>query len=126
PSGWKAYFKGGWGSGTGHIDNQVALLVHSRTKTRVSVAVLTLDDGSHSYGKETLRGIFKRLLRGLHPWGCRRRRSNRSALSGGALVCYRTNWSVSRLKGGDHDQQDRDGGARLAEGRGVRVPLEGR
>jgi beta-lactamase class A len=67
PSGWKAYFKGGWGSGTGHIDNQVALLVHRRTGTRVSVAVLTLDDGSHAYGKETLRGIFKRLLAGLHP-----------------------------------------------------------
>jgi beta-lactamase class A len=67
PAGWKLYFKGGWGSGTGHIDNQVALLVHPKTKTRVSVAVLTLDDGTHAYGKETLRGIFKRLLRGLHP-----------------------------------------------------------
>jgi hypothetical protein len=67
PSGWKLYFKGGWGSGTGHIDSQVALLVHKRTGTRVSVAVLTLDDGSHAYGKETLRGIFKRLLAGLHP-----------------------------------------------------------
>jgi hypothetical protein len=65
PKGWKLYFKGGWGSGTGHIDSQVALLTHG--KTRVSVAVLTLDDGSHAYGKETLRGIFKRLLRGLHP-----------------------------------------------------------
>jgi hypothetical protein len=67
PSGWTAYFKGGWGSGTGRIDNQVALLVHKKTGTRVSVAVLTYLDGSHSYGKETLRGIFKRLLRGLHP-----------------------------------------------------------
>jgi len=45
----------------------VALLVHSKTKTRVSVAVMTYLDGSHPYGKETLRGIFKRLLRGLHP-----------------------------------------------------------
>jgi hypothetical protein len=45
----------------------VALLVYKRTGTRVSVAVLTLDDPSHAYGKETLRGIFKRLLRGLHP-----------------------------------------------------------
>jgi hypothetical protein len=41
--------------------------VHRKTGTRVSVAVLTLDDGSHAYGKETLRGIFKRLLAGLHP-----------------------------------------------------------
>ncbi|MEA2431765.1 MAG: hypothetical protein QOF65_270 [Thermoleophilaceae bacterium] len=67
PSGWKLYFKGGWGSGTGRIDNQVALLVHPKTKTRVSVAVLTYLDGSHAYGKETLRGTFARLLRGLHP-----------------------------------------------------------
>jgi hypothetical protein len=67
PKGWKLYFKGGWGSGTGRIDNQVALLVHSKTKTRMSVAVLTYLDPSHAYGKETLRGIFKRLLRGLHP-----------------------------------------------------------
>jgi beta-lactamase class A len=65
PSGWKAYFKGGWGSGTGHIDSQVALLVHKKTGTRVSVAVLTYLDPSHAYGKETLRGVATRLLRDL-------------------------------------------------------------
>ncbi len=27
-AGWSLYFKGGWGSGTGRVDNQVALLVH--------------------------------------------------------------------------------------------------
>jgi hypothetical protein len=27
--------------------------------------VLTMDDGSHAYGKQTLRAIFARLLRGL-------------------------------------------------------------
>jgi beta-lactamase class A len=63
PKGWTAYFKGGWGSGTGAIDNQVALL--TRGDERVSVAVLTTADGSHAYGKATLRGVFKRLLRGL-------------------------------------------------------------
>jgi hypothetical protein len=63
PKGWTAYFKGGWGSGTGAIDNQVALL--TRGGERVSVAVLTTGDGSHAYGKATLRGVFKRLLRGL-------------------------------------------------------------
>jgi hypothetical protein len=63
PKGWKLYFKGGWGSGTGLIDHQVALLV--RGCTRVSVAVLTMDDGSHAYGKETLKGMFARLLVGL-------------------------------------------------------------
>lgn len=62
PRGWKLYFKGGWGYGTGLLDHQVALLV--RGCTRVSVAVLTMYDGSHTYGKATLRGIFSRLLRG--------------------------------------------------------------
>lgn len=32
---------------------------------RVSVPVLTMYDGSHAYGKQTLRGIFARLLRNL-------------------------------------------------------------
>ena len=65
--GWTVYFKGGWGSGTGRVDNQVALLV--RGDERVSVAVLTVDDGTHAAGKETLRGIFARLLRGLDDEG---------------------------------------------------------
>jgi hypothetical protein len=61
PPGWKLYFKGGWGYGTGLEDNQVALL--TRGCARVSIAVLTMYDGSHPYGKATLRGIFARLLR---------------------------------------------------------------
>ena len=63
PRGWKLYFKGGWGYGTGLLDHQVALLV--RGCARVSIAVLTMYDGSHAYGKDTLNGIFSRLLRGL-------------------------------------------------------------
>jgi beta-lactamase class A len=63
PRGWKLYFKGGWGSGTGLIDSQVALL--TRGCARISIAVLTMHDPSHAYGKQTLRGIFARLLRGL-------------------------------------------------------------
>ena len=63
PRGWRLYFKGGWGSGTGWVDNQVGLLVRGRE--RVSVAILTHLDGTHAYGKQTLRGIAKRLLRGL-------------------------------------------------------------
>jgi hypothetical protein len=61
--GWRKYFKGGWGSGTGAVDHQVVLL--RRGDQRVSVAVMTVNQGSHAYGKETLRGVFKRLLRGL-------------------------------------------------------------
>lgn len=62
PAGWRLYFKGGWGYGTGLEDHQVALLV--RGCARVSIAVLTMYDGSHPYGKQTLKGIFARLLHG--------------------------------------------------------------
>jgi hypothetical protein len=61
--GWKLYFKGGWGSGTGLVDHQVALL--TRGEERIALAIMTRNDGSHAYGKETLRGVAKRLVRGL-------------------------------------------------------------
>jgi hypothetical protein len=41
----------------------VALL--TRGCARLSVAVMTLYDGSQAYGVETLRGLFARLLRRL-------------------------------------------------------------
>jgi Beta-lactamase enzyme family len=63
PPGWALYFKGGWGSGSGAVDHQVALL--RRGTTRVSVAILTTNGPSHAYGKQTLRGVAARLLRGL-------------------------------------------------------------
>jgi beta-lactamase class A len=63
PPGWTLYFKGGWGSGIGLVDHQVALL--TRGRERVSIAVLTTINGGHAVGKETLRGVFHRLLRGL-------------------------------------------------------------
>jgi hypothetical protein len=63
PPGWRLFFKGGWGSGSGLVDHQVALL--TRGDERVSVAILTYANGSHAYGKETLRGVAERLLRGL-------------------------------------------------------------
>jgi Beta-lactamase enzyme family len=63
PAGWTAYFKGGWGSGIGLVDHQVALLTHGQE--RVAVAVLTTTNGGHAVGKATLRGVFRRLLRGL-------------------------------------------------------------
>ena len=63
PAGWTAYFKGGWGSGIGLVDHQVALL--TRKQERVAVAVLTTTAGTHAVGKATLRGVFRRLLRGL-------------------------------------------------------------
>ena len=63
PRGWALYFKGGWGSGTGWADQQVALL--RRGRRRVSVAILITSSPSHAYGNEPLRGVAARLLRGL-------------------------------------------------------------
>jgi Beta-lactamase enzyme family len=63
PDGWRLFFKGGWGSGTGAVDHQVGLL--RRGDDRVAVAVLTLSSPSHDYGKATLRGVSQRLLAGL-------------------------------------------------------------
>ena len=65
PRGWALYFKGGWGSGTGWADHQVALL--RRGSRRLAVAILITSSPSHAYGNETLRGMSTRLLRGLGP-----------------------------------------------------------
>jgi hypothetical protein len=65
PRGWALYFKGGWGSGTGWVDHQVALL--RRGRRRLAVAILITSSPSHEYGKQTLRGVAARLLRGLEP-----------------------------------------------------------
>jgi len=63
PRGWRLYFKGGWGSGTGAVEHQVALL--ERGRRRVAVAVLITGSPSHAYATQTLQGVFARLLRGL-------------------------------------------------------------
>jgi hypothetical protein len=63
PAGWTLFFKGGWGSGTGAVDHLVGLL--RRGDERVSIAVLTHNSPSHDYGKAPLKGVAKRLLRGL-------------------------------------------------------------
>jgi beta-lactamase class A len=60
PAGWTLYFKSGWGSGTGRVDHQVALL--QRGNDRIAVAILTTAQGDHEYGKRTLQGVAKRLL----------------------------------------------------------------
>lgn len=65
PPSWALYFKGGWGSGTGAVDHQVALL--RRGQRRVALAILTVGSPSHAYGKQTLEGIARHLLRGLGP-----------------------------------------------------------
>lgn len=63
PHGWTLYLKGGWGSGSGRVDHQVALL--RRGSRRIALALFTQFDPDHAYGKATLRGLASRLLRGL-------------------------------------------------------------
>jgi hypothetical protein len=63
PCGWRLYLKGGWGSGSGRVDHQVALLRKGRR--RIALALFTQFDPSHAYGKQTLRGLATRLLQGL-------------------------------------------------------------
>jgi Beta-lactamase enzyme family len=63
PPHWKLFLKGGWGSGTGLVDHQVALLKHRRK--RIALAIFTELQPDHAYGKRTLRGVAARLLRGL-------------------------------------------------------------
>ena len=63
PRGWQLAFKGGWGSGTGLVSHQVALL--ERGRQRVAVAIMTTGSPDHEYSQQTLRGVAARLLRGL-------------------------------------------------------------
>ena len=67
PEGWTLHFKGGWGSGTGAVDHQVGLL--RRGEDRLAIAVMTMNNPSHAYGKATLEGVSRRLLAGLAPVG---------------------------------------------------------
>lgn len=63
PDGWTLYLKGGWGSGTGLVDHQTALLV--RGEQRLVLSIITTDNPDHERGNATLRGVALRLLRGL-------------------------------------------------------------
>jgi hypothetical protein len=67
PCGWRLYLKGGWGSGSGRVDHEVALLRHGRE--RIALALFTQFDPDHAYGKRTLRGLAARLLIGLRAVG---------------------------------------------------------
>jgi hypothetical protein len=61
PPGWRIFLKGGWGSGTGWVTHQAALL--ERGDRRISLAILTRANPSHAYGVETIEGVARRLLR---------------------------------------------------------------
>ncbi|HXJ62469.1 MAG TPA: serine hydrolase [Actinomycetota bacterium] len=57
---WRLYFKGGWGSGTGAVEHQIAFM--ERGDLRIAAAVMITNSPSHDYAKETLEGVFRRLL----------------------------------------------------------------
>lgn len=63
PHGWRLYFKGGWGSRSGAVNHQAALL--ERGRRRIALAITTMSSGSHAAGTATLRGVARRLLRKL-------------------------------------------------------------
>jgi Beta-lactamase enzyme family len=60
PRGWSIHFKGGWGSGTGLVTHQSALLRNG--PRRLALSVLTRWNPSHRYGTRTIRGVAARLL----------------------------------------------------------------
>jgi hypothetical protein len=64
PAGWRVFFKGGWRpAGERNLVNQSALIESG--ERRVALAVLTDGNPSHEYGTETIRGVARRVLRGL-------------------------------------------------------------
>jgi beta-lactamase class A len=64
PAGWEIFFKGGWRPLSGrNLVNQSALI--QSDDRRVALVVLTDGNPSHAYGTETVRGVARRVLRGL-------------------------------------------------------------
>ena len=63
PEGWDLAFKGGWGLRGFRVEHQMALLTHG--KRRIGVSVLTQGNPSRPYGRETLEGVYQRLLKDL-------------------------------------------------------------
>jgi hypothetical protein len=93
---WSLYFKGGWGSGTGLVDHQVAL--YRAGGERFSLALFTRFDPNHEYGMETLRGLAARLLRGVPAPGGGLPRAGRVALSRTAVVTARPDCAAVTIR----------------------------
>ncbi len=88
PQGWRIYFKGGWGvhdSDGALIDHQAALLVSNQNGCTVSLAVMSDGNRLRRTGKQTERGIAKRLFAGLQRLG-RRPGACRDTTAGGSAV----------------------------------------
>ena len=67
PKGWRLFFKGGWGISDGSlggtVNHQIALL--ERGGLRIGIAILTEGNPWTSYGESTLKGVARRILKGL-------------------------------------------------------------
>lgn len=60
PRGWGLLMKGGWGSGTGAVNSQIAR--YERGPAVVLLAVMTESNPDHAYGSATIEGVARRLL----------------------------------------------------------------
>lgn len=64
PDGWRVFFKGGWRPlAKRHLASQAAMIESG--DRRAALAILTVDNPSHDYGTQTIRGVARRVLRGL-------------------------------------------------------------
>ena len=84
PKGWKLYFKGGWGDGSGRVNHQTAL--YERGHCRMALSIMTENSPNHDYGSETLKGVAERLLSGFSAVSCPRHRIRRHVQAGGLEV----------------------------------------
>jgi hypothetical protein len=94
--GWRLYFKGGWGSGTGLVDHQVAQ--YAAGGERFSLALFTRFNPNHDYGKETLRGLGVRLLAGVPRPSPRRAAVRRATVDDGYLVTVGRGCSTLKIE----------------------------
>jgi hypothetical protein len=113
-AGWELYFKGGWGSGTGLVDHQVAL--YRAAGERFSLALFTRFDPDHEYGKETLRGLAERLLRGVPAPGGHLPRAGRVALTRDAVVTASRDCSTVTVRPTDGGRRTFASGAATCSG----------
>ena len=70
PQGWRLYFKGGWGVGTGRVNHQTAF--YEKGVCRATLSVMTEYSPDHHYGTETIKGIAERLINGINGVNCGR------------------------------------------------------
>ena len=111
---WRLYFKGGWSSGTGLVDHQVAL--YRAGGERVSLALFTRFDPDHEYGKETLRGLAARLLHGLAAPGARLGAAGRVGLSRSSVVTARSDCATLTINPNDAAERTFVSGAASCSG----------